>query len=376
MKIKVGLNIPRNYSDNVENISYLYVSQAKKTDLVGISGENNSKLSSQNLLAEINKKDKNIIYAVNFENINNEDGTLLSTRNMEGLTNIPLSFFTTSVYKKEIWYDRINNKPMEEALWSPVILNTNQKNIRDYNISNHRTYKYSFRTSQLLSSGGRVEDADGQIFAFSTNWQGWSIVEMHATDTEYVYTAEPKDVWKFKYNVSSGQFSQQISKTQQDVLAQFPNFSHGLKNFANGNVECLIGRDIINADYTDSHYVYKQNSDGVWGWVEEKQNYINIGGYKESLNRYSCAGNTSASQLGFKDMSSNESMDLLEKWMSVCYSGNPKLLRDEKGQSFIIQISDPSYKIEEGWQQMPISISFSWTQIDDPKKYMIYQAYD
>ena len=69
-------------------------------------------------------------------------------------------------------------------------------------------------------------------------------------------------------------------------------------------------------------------------------------------------------------------MDLGEKWRSVCYSGNPKLLRDEKGQSCIIQISDPSYKIEEGWQQMPISISFSWTQIDDPKKYMIYQAYD
>ena len=39
------------------------------------------------------------------------------------------------------------------------------------------------------------------IVPIKTNWQGWSITELHETDDPKVFTASPKDVWKFKYNI-------------------------------------------------------------------------------------------------------------------------------------------------------------------------------
>ena len=207
-------------------------------------------------------------------------------------------------------------------------------------------------------------------------------MELHETDDPKVFTASPKDVWKFKYNISTGAQTQNISKTQQDTLSRYPIFSHGVKNAVSGSVTCLLGREMINADYTNKEWVYKQDtntSEPDFIWTEINGSFKNLGGYRERLGRIQnfCGTNPdylSASVLGFRNLTSNEAVDMLDKWRDVCYSGNPKLLKDQKGQTFIIQITDPSNTTNESWEKMPEEISFSWIEIADAKDCRIIQA--
>lgn len=270
---------------------------------------------------------------------------------------------------------------MEELVWTPVVLNESSNVIRDFNIGNNRYYKYVFRLVENKADGG-LEYQAGIIVPIKTKWQGWSITELHETDDPKVFTAAPKDVWKFKYNISNGAQTQNVAKTQQETLSRYPIFSHGVKNAIGGSVTCLLGREMINADYTNKEWVYEQDpntSEPNFIWRENNGPFENLGGYRERLGRVQnfCGTNPdylSASVLGFRNLTSNEAVDMLDKWRDVCYSGNPKLLKDQKGQTFIIQITDPSNTTNESWEKMPEEISFSWIEIADAKDCRIIQA--
>lgn len=317
---------------------------------------------------------RSVIGLFNFEDVKRGEETV-ATAAAEGVSNADQSLYAVSVYKKEIWYDREAGKSMEEPVWTPVALNEPSNIIRDFNIGNNRYYKYVFRLVET-KTGGELEYQSGIIVPIKTSWQGWSITELHETDDPKVFTASPKDVWKFKYNISNGAQTQNVAKTQQDTLSRYPIFSHGVKNAVGGSVTCLLGREMINADYTNKEWVYEQDLDT---WRETNGPFENLGGYRERLGRIQnfCSTNPdylSASVLGFRNLTSNEAVDMLDKWRDVCYSGNPKLLKDQKGQTFIIQITDPSNTTNESWEKMPEEISFSWIEIANAKDCRIIQA--
>ena len=323
---------------------------------------------------------RSVIGLFNFEYVKNGE-EIIATAAAEGISNADQSLYAVSVYKKEIWYDREAGKSMEEPVWTPVTLNESSNIIRDFNVGNNRYYKYVFRLVENKVGGG-VEYQSGIIVPIKTNWQGWSITELHETDDPKVFTASPKDVWKFKYNISNGAQTQNVTKTQQDTLSRYPIFSHGVKNAVSGSVTCLLGREMINADYTNKEWVYEQDlstTEPSFIWTETNGSFKNLGGYRERLGRVQsfCGANPdylSASVLGFRNLTSNEAVDMLDKWRDVCYSGNPKLLKDQKGQTFIIQITDPSNTTNESWEKMPEEISFSWIEIADAKDCRIIQA--
>lgn len=320
---------------------------------------------------------RSVIGLFNFEDVKKGE-EIIATAAAEGISNADQSLYAVSVYKKEIWYDREAGKSMEEPVWTPVALNESSNIIRDFNIGNNRHYKYVFRLVENKAGGG-VEYQSGIIVPIKTSWQGWSITELHETDDPKVFTASPKDVWKFKYNISNGAQTQNVAKTQQDTLSRYPIFSHGVKNAVGGSVTCLLGREMINADYTNKEWVYEQDLNTNFVWREINGPFENLGGYHERLGRVQsfCGANPdylSASVLGFRNLTSNEAVDMLDKWRDVCYSGNPKLLKDQKGQTFIIQITDPSNTTNESWEKMPEEISFSWIEIADAKDCRIIQA--
>ena len=336
------------------------------------------KIENTKVLEVLDDNLRSVIGLFNFENIEN-NGEILATAAAQGISNADQSLYSISIYKKEIWYNRETGKPMEQDVWTPVALEDTSGVIRDFNIGNNRYYKYVFRLVEN-KAGGNIEYQSGIIVPIKTNWQGWSIVELHETDDPKVFTAAPKDVWKFKYNISNGAQTQNIAKTQQETLSRYPIFSHGVKNAVGGSVTCLLGREMINADYTNKEWVYEQDpntSEPIW--IETNGPFKNLGGYRERLGRVQnfCGANPdylSASVLGFRNLTSNEAVDMLDKWRDVCYSGNPKLLKDQKGQTFIIQITDPSNTTNESWEKMPEEISFSWIEIADAKDCRIIQA--
>lgn len=370
--------VPNSVSEQYLKSNFFYLSSSEN----GIAPKTQTgapgKISNAEIQKVLDDNLRSVIGLFNFEDVKRGE-EIVATAAAEGISNADQSLYAVSVYKKEIWYDREAGKSMEEPVWTPVALNESSNIIRDFNIGNNRYYKYVFRLVENKAGGG-VEYQSGIIVPIKTSWQGWSITELHETDDPKVFTASPKDVWKFKYNISNGAQTQNVTKTQQDTLSRYPIFSHGVKNAVSGSVTCLLGREMINANYTNKEWVYEQDPNtSEPSWIENNGPFKNLGGYRERLGRVQsfCGANPdylSASVLGFRNLTSNEAVDMLDKWRDVCYSGNPKLLKDQKGQTFIIQITDPSNTTNESWEKMPEEISFSWIEIADAKDCRIIQA--
>ena len=322
-----------------------------------------------------------------------------------------------AVYKREIWYDleevsteggKKIKRPVfkAEPTYSLVTNATESGTIYDFNVANNRYYEYLFRFVASSKQGDDTSLIEGfkEIrVPIRIGWNGWTLTELHEVESvdkgkygnNKVYTASLKDVWKFRYNISPGDITQNISKTEQETLSQFPKFIHGPKNGRKGQVSCLLGKDVEPYDWSTVTYTYgRMNPDesmtkSPWEWskvsnvsskpiifldddnkpikIVDDYNFTqggpftphpyNAGGYSEEL--------WPSDMVYYSDRTSNKQMDLLNHWQEFCYSGNPKLLKDQVGNKYIVQIHDPSAHIEEGWEKRPITISFSWTQIGD-----------
>ena len=258
------------------------------------------------------------------------------------------------IYKCEIWPQG------EEPIYHPVKLGlaSPEDTIKDFLVANNRWYKYLVVNS--------VNENVNSIGVLHTSWGGWSITEMRAVDSVdnslYEYVASAVDVWKFKYNISAGATTHNLNKTPYSTLGRFPYFSVGSSNYVSGSVTCLLGREIIPVDLqpTSSRCVFNEST-GQWEWTPA----VSAGGYQEILPN---------GQQGFRDLTSNEKINMLLKWQDFCASGNPKLLKDEKGNQYIVQILNTSSETQYNLYGRPEQISFEWQQIADTQNKTVYRS--
>ena len=364
---------------NAQKVSFLYLITKQKDAKVGEfilpTKHPYTSTSSNNLGLTTLYPDNGLIL------MNYNDGARISSDianyRQYGIMTVPRDDYINAVaiYKKEIWYKQDGTKEdengnvipniisVEENGWTLVTNKSDNGVIKDFNVANNRYYKYLYRFVYSGSGENDLSLTEGLkeiIIPIKIKWSGWSLTELHEQEDEngkIYYTSSLKDVWKFKNNIQPGDMSQQTSKTAQDTLAQFPRFIHGPKDVISSNITCLLGRDVLPANIKNIDYAYKKEKDkdgnNIWSWEQTYCNGYNVGGYQEELwpNVY------------YSDATSNKSVDMLERWRSFCYSGNPKLLKDNKGQKFIVQIHDTSNRIEDSWNGRPITISFSWTQV-------------
>lgn len=287
-----------------------------------------------------------------------------------------------SVYKREVWYypddvnasDPISSFSGRHSGWT--LLNKNIKlgsKFKDYCVANNHYYEYAI-CRDVKTSQGVVEERFVKVVSVFVQYSGWSITNLHFEESAEngavkVYAATSADVWRFKYNVSSGAQVQNISKTQQDTLSSHPRFSVGEKNFMNGSVSCLIGRDILPADYLNVSYRYNSERSAWRVYIDQLHN---MGGYTESLGRYAINQNgnyayMNPEDVGFKNLTSNESVDVINAWNNFVFSDSPKLLKDEKGRMFVVQLSSNSVDPNYSYPGMPTQISFDWVEVSDNK---------
>lgn len=314
------------------------------------------------------------------------------------------------VYKREIWYyqDEIKkpdgrfygqNSPWrligENALFGCVF--------KDYCVASGHHYEYLIcRDISVLEENSDpeqqtehwiAEEQWAQHLEIDVKYMGWSIVELHnprKIDDGRItlYDAEAKDVWRFKYNVSSGAQTQNLSKTQQDTLGLYPHVSVGEKNFMSGSVSCLLGREIIQADYHVDHYKYvpeeiiSQSEITEGYWTRDINNeFYNAGGYKEDLSRYLYPNYNqnyqpqyiNADSLGFRNLTSNQAVNMINAWKEVVYSGNNKLIRDEKGRMCVVHILSNGISVNETWNDMPTEISFDWVEVGGTNQISVFE---
>lgn len=256
--------------------------------------------------------------------------------------------------------------------WQPVVVNSNTGFVRDYNITSGRSYQYILYPAftEGYSENKQVfANAEGAVFVedpdvigqgrtmmgspetahlygspVKTNWDEWSIVELipqntndsNAPDTiKKVYKANLDQLWLFKYSLETGGQTQNISRTEFQTLGQYPKFGYGKMNYASGDVSALLGSEIIP--------------------YNKKQRYI------ERL-----------SGARVNPLSTNEKIEMLKQWRKLVNSKNPKLLKDIKGQSWIVQIMGSSNKPQNFYQNQPDTISFQWKEIGSTDNVIIY----
>ena len=290
-----------------------------------------------------------------------------------------------SIFKREYKkLYRYNNGQKEEKIlignkWDPVVLNlkatktkttktgetVNPINLLDFNVKSGYSYQYvifpgdystlMLNVPHIYANTGKTEKGTS-VYDENNGWkpfssqlskpvrsvlQYWSIVNLIpvqensrvGTDID-TYIADTDNVWMFKYQVENGSLTQNISKNELSTLGQYPKIGIGRKNFLSGSVSCYLGSEIIPLSRV--------------GYIERTPAARKV------------------------PLSTNEKAFMVEKWRELVATGTPKLLRDTKGQSWIVQIMDGTTTTNETISTKPDTINFSWRQIADTNDIIIY----
>ncbi len=316
-------------------------------------------------------KNENFLFALNYtaEPVDGLTMPLPDGIVSEGLKTTP----QRSIYKREVWRDN-NNQVYYEKILHPVVLQNNVSRVIDYNVATNRNYEYIIYLTDQSTDGVIQREIH---FPITTKWDYWSISELHKTTEQNVYTTSENETWLFKFNVEPGEQQQNVAKSQQDTLGKYPAFSYGKKNYTTSSVSCLLGSEMLPFNFLTTNYVLVRNEDGSVSWGLAQDTSEVYGGYTESRWKKlldKCGMDQKVVNVFDTKITSNDSVDMLNEWKKLCNSGNPKLYKNSKGQSFIIQITEFSNSINESWDKQPITINFSWTEIADASDARIIQT--
>lgn len=257
--------------------------------------------------------------------------------------------------------------------WQPVSVDSSAVKMRDFNVTAGRSYQYIMypkgggsgsKLAQIFANHkGEIWQQDGEFpgqgkrmngtddtapyngSPVSTRkWSEWSLIELIPQENDQstptvkrIYKADLDQLWLFKYSLETGSQTQNVSRSEFQTLGQYPRIGYGKNDYASGEVSALLGSEII--PYSD-------------------------GGYVERLRAARAA-----------PLSTNERAKMLAQWRSLVASKNPKLLRDMKGQSWIVQIFSSSNTPKNFYRNQPDTISFSWKQIADVEGAVITSGY-
>ena len=263
--------------------------------------------------------------------------------------------------------------------WEPVIISDKRQWFRDFNISNDRCYEYVIYPTNYITLQYDMDTAEQTFANFSgliwttqdgidkiyeqgylthgtndtsvytgepvqTHWESWSIAELipetldlDAPVVRKQYKIDNNNIWLFKYSLETGSQTQNISKDEFPTLGRFSKFGFGNKNYESGSVNALMGSELV---------------------LSSKVKYIERLGKSRIM-----------------PLSSNEKAAMLEQWNSFCYSKNPKLLKDIKGRSWIVQLTSNSTTPHNFVLGTPDTVSFEWRQVDTTDNIIIYGDY-
>lgn len=257
--------------------------------------------------------------------------------------------------------------------WEPVIVGESFQKIYDFNISADKSYQYILYPINKADTDDSTIGVAAQTFANFDDWvwkpsevegQGkfekgsletshlrggvvpvcwdyWSISELEplsfdsdAPIVKNAYSVNVDQIWFFKYSLEVGSQTQNISRNEFSTLGQFPKFGLGVSNYLSGEVSALLGSEIIY--YTGTDYVERLN---------KARSY---------------------------PLSTNEKVLMLKKWREMVSSKNPKLLKDSKGQSWIVHIVSSTNTPKITYYNQPETINFSWKQVESTEGVLIY----
>lgn len=265
-------------------------------------------------------------------------------------------------------------KSPEQKYWSHVCdLDEGNLNVIDYNIVNNQYYTYfllvtyeEYDESQSLLNKyiiGKYDlDEIGDTKYIKTKANSWTLYDVEETDQEGVYLKIGR-TWNLGLGLSDENVTHNNNITTWDTLGKYPRIAHGTADYDSMSFTGLLGNIFCYEDY------YMVDKDG------NRTNYGTLTNIKgDSRNNYT----EREEELFYDDDKqktikgytwrvsnpwSTENQKLL-MWKDFISNGNLKLLKDLKGNAWIIDIAESSsYKINTQSPLQQTEITFSWKEV-------------
>lgn len=209
---------------------------------------------------------------------------------------------------------------------------------------------YSARVIFTSETEFTVEPLDGsygwrkRLFANEekpvyVQWDAWSLAELDEVDpttlvkdpnircpfVKSAYKVDLDKIWLFRYDAEPGSQSINITKGEITTLGKYTKFSTGALNAESGEMTAWLGSEVVPG--------YRN------GYIERRRSTI------------------------WAPVATNEAAAMLAAFRAMVVSDKPKLLRDRKGRSWIVQVSGGSTSTMDNIVGTPSKISFSWKEI-------------
>ena len=174
--------------------------------------------------------------------------------------------------------------------------------IMDYSVGNQTGYQYYiFPLTQNTIVSPIISDT------ITTDWWNWSLVDIEESTTKDLFYVNTDNIWNFELNIESGAMTQNLDKQTYVGFSQFPKVSTGNRDYYTGSLSCLIGK-ITNNVYIDT-------------------------------------------------------IDTQENFRKFIKNGKQKLLKDRKGNAFLVDTTGNSFDVTDTLSEQVVAISFDWIQI-------------
>lgn len=232
-----------------------------------------------------------------------DDNTLLLANFDDTLGGGNISSLTDNILYWQIY----RKKPEDTALTFICKVPASQYKLVDFNVLNNTEYQYTIFAETETTISAPFE----QVGYINTHWWNWSLVGLQESETTGLYYADSDNVWLFDTELNSSSLDQNIAKYVMDNFTRYPSVSSGLKNYMTGSITA-----------------YLSNVD------------IQAGKYEDTVTQYNA-------------------------FVEFIAQPTPKLLRDRKGNGWIVSTTDANAQyIDESPQQIT-RVSFGFTQLND-----------
>lgn len=188
-----------------------------------------------------------------------------------------------------------------------------QSSLIDYMVQNQKEYQYVVFPETASYLGAPMESA-----FVTTDWWNWSITDLIATETTNLYKADTENTWLFELDIASSDITHNFDAQLIETMAQFPKVSIGEQNYISSGLNCYLG-NVSNAQYI------------------------------------------------------NDTPDKQQQFRDFVKNGRLKLLKDRKGNAYIISIISSSFQNNDSLQEQPTKISISWVQLDKIDNYSVIE---
>ena len=236
----------------------------------------------------------------------------------------------------------------------------------DYNIVNNQYYHYLVSTELQTSTVPEYivyqntehneETGEEDLVFHKACWDDFTICTIEETTQEGIYQ-KTGDMWSFKYNLEGEELSHNISVSAMDTLGRYSKISTWTKNYDSSSITVLLGDMKEYKQYSNK----TSQEDGTVPVTFAPNKLSQEFDIKEKVYQYTEKD----------DIANPYSLEIekLKKWKEFCSDGELKLLRDRKGNAWIVQILEgPVNSINTYSNYQQTTVSFSWQEVEDINK--------